>query len=51
MYAAIINVLSAQFGGEGNGKIADMLCENADICAGSCDGINAGHTVVWKDVK
>ncbi|KAI9867275.1 MAG: hypothetical protein M1813_009553 [Trichoglossum hirsutum] len=43
-------VLGAQFGDEGKGKLVDILCKTADVCARSAGGTNAGHTVVANGV-
>ncbi|KAH0563304.1 phosphoribosylaminoimidazole carboxylase ade2 [Trichoglossum hirsutum] len=43
-------VLGAQFGDEGKGKLVDILCETADVCARSAGGTNAGHTVVANGI-
>src|SRR5574341_147071 len=40
------NVVGAQWGDEGKGKIVDYLSENVDIVARYQGGANAGHTVV-----
>src|SRR5688500_7453304 len=39
-------VVGAQWGGEGKGKIVDVLAEQADVVARYQGGANAGHTVV-----
>lgn len=39
-------VLGAQWGDEGKGKLVDILAADADICARSAGGNNAGHTIV-----
>jgi adenylosuccinate synthase len=45
-------VLGAQWGDEGKGKLVDILAADADVCARSAGGNNAGHTiVVTKDGK
>ena len=38
-------VVGANWGDEGNGKITDMLAENADIVVRFQGGANAGHTI------
>ncbi|RPA72087.1 Adenylosuccinate synthetase [Ascobolus immersus RN42] len=43
-------ILGAQFGDEGKGKLVDVLCRSADICARSAGGSNAGHTVVANGI-
>ncbi|KAI9309371.1 Adenylosuccinate synthetase-domain-containing protein [Cunninghamella echinulata] len=44
-------VLGAVWGDEGKGKLSDILCGEADICARCQGGNNAGHTIVVGDVK
>ncbi|KAI8137176.1 AMPSase 1 [Fennellomyces sp. T-0311] len=44
-------VLGAQWGDEGKGKLSDILCGEADVCARCQGGNNAGHTIVVGDVK
>ncbi|KAI7907170.1 Adenylosuccinate synthetase [Cokeromyces recurvatus] len=44
-------VLGSQWGDEGKGKLSDILCAEADICARCAGGNNAGHTIVVNDVK
>ncbi|KAG0227862.1 phosphoribosylaminoimidazole carboxylase ade2 [Actinomortierella wolfii] len=44
-------VLGAQWGDEGKGKLSDILCQEADVCARCQGGNNAGHTIVVGDVK
>ncbi|OBZ89767.1 Adenylosuccinate synthetase [Choanephora cucurbitarum] len=44
-------VLGAQWGDEGKGKLSDILCGQAEICARCAGGNNAGHTIVVNDVK
>lgn len=44
-------VLGAQFGDEGKGKLVDVLCKDAYLCARSAGGNNAGHTVVANGTK
>ncbi|KAK0463477.1 AMPSase 1 [Desarmillaria tabescens] len=39
-------VLGTQWGDEGKGKLVDILAADADICARSAGGNNAGHTIV-----
>lgn len=43
-------VLGSQFGDEGKGKLVDILCSEADVCARSAGGNNAGHTIVVNGV-
>ena len=42
----ITAVVGANWGDEGNGKITDMLAEDADIIVRFQGGANAGHTIV-----
>lgn len=44
-------IVGAQWGDEGKGKIVDLLAEQADVIARYQGGANAGHTVVYKDIK
>ncbi|KAI8390980.1 Adenylosuccinate synthetase [Radiomyces spectabilis] len=44
-------VLGAQWGDEGKGKLSDILCGEADVCARCQGGNNAGHTIVVNNVK
>lgn len=44
-------VLGAQWGDEGKGKLSDILCGEAEICARCQGGNNAGHTIVVNDIK
>jgi len=46
-----IAVLGAQWGDEGKGKIAHLICRDADMSVRFNGGTNAGHTVVFTDVK
>ncbi|KAL8689109.1 MAG: hypothetical protein Q9218_005144 [Villophora microphyllina] len=39
-------VLGTQWGDEGKGKLTDILCANASLCARAQGGNNAGHTIV-----
>ncbi|KIY71814.1 Adenylosuccinate synthetase [Cylindrobasidium torrendii FP15055 ss-10] len=43
---AVSVVLGSQWGDEGKGKLVDILAANADVCARSAGGNNAGHTIV-----
>ncbi len=36
-------VLGAQWGDEGKGKLTDILCEKASLCARAQGGNNAGQ--------
>jgi adenylosuccinate synthase len=44
-------VLGSQWGDEGKGKLSDILCAEADICARCAGGNNAGHTIVVNGIK
>lgn len=44
-------VLGAQWGDEGKGKLVDILCPAAQICARAQGGHNAGHTIVANGVS
>lgn len=44
-------VLGSQWGDEGKGKLVDILCQDADVCARCQGGNNAGHTIVANGVK
>ena len=46
-----IQVIGAQFGDEGKGKITDYYAKNVDIVVRYNGGNNAGHTVVVGDKK
>ncbi|KAM0810990.1 putative Adenylosuccinate synthetase [Seiridium cardinale] len=39
------NITIIQWGDEGKGKLTDILCPSADICARAAGGHNAGHTI------
>jgi adenylosuccinate synthase len=39
-------LVGAQWGDEGNGRVADWLAHRADVMARSAGGDNAGHTVI-----
>jgi adenylosuccinate synthase len=43
-------VIGAQWGDEGKGKLVDILCDTADLCARAQGGNNAGHTIVANGV-
>ncbi|KAG8527492.1 uncharacterized protein KY384_007644 [Bacidia gigantensis] len=43
-------VLGSQFGDEGKGKLVDILCREAHVCARCAGGNNAGHTIVANGV-
>ncbi|GAA5805415.1 Adenylosuccinate synthetase [Helicostylum pulchrum] len=44
-------VLGAQWGDEGKGKLSDILCAEAEVCARCQGGNNAGHTIVVNEKK
>src|SRR5437588_1889347 len=44
-------IVGAQWGGEGKGKIVDVLSENFGMVARYAGGHNAGHTVIIKGKK
>jgi adenylosuccinate synthase len=44
-------VLGSQWGDEGKGKLVDILCREAQICARAQGGHNAGHTVIVDGVS
>ncbi|KAJ2893418.1 putative Adenylosuccinate synthetase [Zalerion maritima] len=44
-------VLGAQWGDEGKGKLVDILCPTAQVCARAQGGHNAGHTIVAEGVS
>ncbi|KAG5462261.1 MAG: Adenylosuccinate synthetase-domain-containing protein, partial [Olpidium bornovanus] len=44
-------VLGSQWGDEGKGKLVDILCQEADVCARCQGGNNAGHTIVANGIK
>ncbi|KAF8911893.1 P-loop containing nucleoside triphosphate hydrolase protein [Mucidula mucida] len=46
MTMGVTVVLGSQWGDEGKGKLVDILAADADICARSAGGNNAGHTIV-----
>lgn len=46
-----VAVLGAQWGDEGKGKVAHLLCRDADLAVRFNGGTNAGHTVVFTRVK
>ncbi|KAG9246298.1 Adenylosuccinate synthetase [Calycina marina] len=43
-------ILGAQWGDEGKGKLTDILCQKVKLCARSCGGNNAGHTIVANGI-
>jgi len=44
-------ILGTQWGDEGKGKLTDILCPEADICARAAGGHNAGHSIVANGVS
>ncbi|KAK4137153.1 Adenylosuccinate synthetase [Trichocladium antarcticum] len=38
-------ILGSQWGDEGKGKLSDILCQKARVCARAAGGHNAGHSV------
>jgi adenylosuccinate synthase len=44
-------ILGAQWGDEGKGKLTDILCNDAEICARAAGGHNAGHSIVANGVS
>ena len=46
-----VNVIGAQWGDEGKGKIVDWLSERADVVVRFQGGHNAGHTLVVGNVE
>ncbi|KXX79064.1 Adenylosuccinate synthetase [Madurella mycetomatis] len=44
-------ILGSQWGDEGKGKLSDILCQNARVCARAAGGHNAGHSVVANGVS
>lgn len=44
-------ILGAQWGDEGKGKLSDILCQKAQVCARAAGGHNAGHSVVANGVS
>ncbi|KAL2260980.1 hypothetical protein VTK26DRAFT_4843 [Humicola hyalothermophila] len=44
-------ILGSQWGDEGKGKLSDILCQKARICARAAGGHNAGHSVVANGVS
>lgn len=43
-------ILGSQWGDEGKGKLTDILCPSAEICARAAGGHNAGHSIVAQGV-
>ncbi|KAK3350329.1 Adenylosuccinate synthetase [Lasiosphaeria hispida] len=44
-------ILGSQWGDEGKGKLTDILCPQAQICARAAGGHNAGHSIVANGVS
>ncbi|KAK4106234.1 Adenylosuccinate synthetase [Parathielavia hyrcaniae] len=44
-------ILGSQWGDEGKGKLSDILCQKAHVCARAAGGHNAGHSVVANGVS
>ncbi|KAL2024643.1 hypothetical protein VTK56DRAFT_6844 [Thermocarpiscus australiensis] len=44
-------ILGSQWGDEGKGKLSDILCQRAQVCARAAGGHNAGHSVVANGVS
>ncbi|KAK8877698.1 adenylosuccinate synthetase [Apiospora arundinis] len=44
-------ILGSQWGDEGKGKLTDILCPKAEICARAAGGHNAGHSIVANGVS
>jgi adenylosuccinate synthase len=44
-------ILGAQWGDEGKGKLTDILCPEAQLCARAAGGHNAGHSIVANGVS
>ena len=50
-YGSVTDVLGAQWGDEGKGKLTDILAEKSDVIARFNGGDNAGHTIVADGKK
>ncbi|RWA07857.1 hypothetical protein EKO27_g7240 [Xylaria grammica] len=48
---AITVILGSQWGDEGKGKLTDILCPEAQLCARAAGGHNAGHSIVANGVS
>ena len=48
---AVDIILGLQWGDEGKGKIVDALTNQYDIIARFQGGPNAGHTLIFGDIK
>ncbi|KAK3934999.1 adenylosuccinate synthetase [Diplogelasinospora grovesii] len=44
-------ILGTQWGDEGKGKLTDILCPKAQVCARAAGGHNAGHSIVANGVS
>lgn len=44
-------ILGSQWGDEGKGKLTDILCQEAQICARASGGHNAGHSIKANGVS
>ncbi|KAK4210349.1 adenylosuccinate synthetase [Rhypophila decipiens] len=44
-------ILGSQWGDEGKGKLTDILCPQAQLCARAAGGHNAGHSIVANGVS
>lgn len=44
-------ILGSQWGDEGKGKLTDILCSQAQICARAAGGHNAGHSIKANGVS
>lgn len=44
-------ILGSQWGDEGKGKLTDILCPQAEICARAAGGHNAGHSIIANGVS
>lgn len=44
-------ILGSQWGDEGKGKLTDILCPEAQLCARAAGGHNAGHSIVANGVS
>ena len=46
-----LEVLGAQWGDEGKGKLVDILAQTSGLCCRCNGGANAGHTLVVEGKK
>lgn len=44
-------ILGAQWGDEGKGKLSDISCVSAQLCARAAGGANAGHSIVANGIS